>query len=164
MKQKDIIGFENYQITDDGKVWSKISNKFLKPIEVCGYLRVSLYKNKKLYNKLIHRLVAETFIPNPNNYKEVNHKDENTHNNIVENLEWCEHLYNMRYGTRTQRQINSISKEVFQYTKDLNFINKYKSSTEAERNNPNFNHRGISYACIGKLKTYKGYVWSHNQL
>lgn len=164
MEIKDISGFDNYQITDDGRVWSKKNKIWLKPVEVCGYLRVSLYKNGKMYLKLIHRLVAETFIENPNNYSEINHKDENPKNNNSCNLEWCEHTYNMRYGTRTSRQIDSISKEVYQYTKDLVLVDKYKSCTEAERKNRELNHRGISYACIGKLKTYKGYIWSHKPL
>ena len=65
---KDIINFENYQISDDGRVWSRKSNKWLKPIDVNGYKQASLYKNGKEYKRLVHRLVAEAFIPNPNNY------------------------------------------------------------------------------------------------
>ena len=164
MRQIDIKGFEDYQITDDGRVWSKKSEKYLKPIDVCGYFRISLYKENKLFLKYIHQLVAEAFLSNPNNYKEINHKDEDSHNNFFNNLEWCDHTYNIRYGTRTKRQIDSISKKVYQYTKTLNLVKEYKSCTEAERENPNFNHRGISYACIGKLKTYKGYIWSHKPL
>ena len=164
MNQIDITKFENYQITDDGRVWSKNSEKYLTPFEVGGYLRVSLYRDGKCFPMFIHKLVADAFLPNPNNYQEVNHKNENRYDNRVENLEFCTHLYNMRYGTRTQRQIDSISKEVYQYSKSLEFIRKYKSCTEAERENPDFNHRGISYACIGKLKTYKGFIWSHKPI
>lgn len=161
---KDIINFENYQISDDGRVWSKKSNKWLKPIDVNGYKKVSLYKNGKEYQRLVHRLVAEAFIPNPNNYEEINHINEDKSDNRVENLEWCTSSYNIIYGTRIERQINSISKKVFQYSIDNVLLNTYKSCTEAERENPSFNHRGISYACIGKLKTYKGFKWSHSLL
>ncbi|MDY6419359.1 MAG: HNH endonuclease [Succinivibrio dextrinosolvens] len=161
---KDIINFENYQISDDGRVWSKKSNKWLKPIDVNGYKKASLYKNGKLCQRLIHRLVAEAFIPNPNNYEEINHINEDKSDNRVENLEWCTSSYNINYGTRVERQVNSISKKVFQYSIDNVLLNTYKSCTEAERENPSFNHRGISYACIGKLKTYKGFKWSHNLL
>lgn len=161
---KDIINFENYQISDDGRVWSKKSNKWLKPIDVNGYKKASLYKNGKLYQRLIHRLVAEAFIPNPNAYEEINHINEDKSDNRVENLEWCTSSYNINYGTRVERQINSISKKVFQYSIDNVLLNTYKSCTEAERENPSFNHRGISYACIGKLKTYKGFKWSHSLL
>ena len=161
---KDIINFENYQISDDGRVWSKKSNKWLKPIDANGYKKVSLYKNGKLYQRLIHRLVAEAFIPNPNACEEINHINEDKSDNRVENLEWCTSSYNINYGTRVERQINSISKKVFQYSIDNVLLNTYKSCTEAERENPSFNHRGISYACIGKLKTYKGFKWSHSLL
>ena len=161
---KDIINFENYQISDDGRVWSKKSNKWLKPIDVNGYKKASLYKNGKLYQRLVHRLVAEAFIPNPNNYDEINHINEDKSDNRVENLEWCTPSYNINYGTRVERQVNSISKKVFQYSIDNVLLNTYKSCTEAERENPSFNHRGISYACIGKLKTYKGFKWSHSLL
>ena len=161
---KDIINFENYQIYDDGRVWSKKSNKWLKPIDINGYKKVSLYKNGKEYQRLVHRLVAEAFIPNPNNYDEINHINEDKSDNRVENLEWCTPSYNINYGTRIERQVNSISKKVFQYSIDNVLLNTYKSCTEAERENPSFNHRGISYACIGKLKTYKGFKWSHSLL
>ena len=161
---KDIINFENYQISDDGRVWSKKSNKWLKPIDVNGYKKASLYKNGKEYQRLVHRLVAEAFIPNPNNYEEINHVNEDKSDNRVENLEWCTPSYNINYGTRIERQINSISKKVFQYSIDNVLLNTYKSCTEAERENPSFNHRGISYACIGKLKTYKRFKWSHSLL
>lgn len=161
---KDIINFENYQISDDGRVWSKKSNKWLKPIDVNGYKKASLYKNGKEYQRLVHRLVAEAFIPNPNNYDEINHINEDKSDNRVENLEWCTPNYNINYGTRIERQVNSISKKVFQYSIDNVLLNTYKSCTEAERENPSFNHRGISYACIGKLKTYKGFKWSHSLL
>ena len=163
MQQIDIKGFENYQITDDGRVWSKKSKKFLKPIDIGGYKRVTLYSDK-MHLKFIHRLVAEAFIPNPFNLPEINHKDENKSNNKIENLEWCDRKYNASYGKRTQNQINSISKTVYQYTKNFELLNVYKSCIEAERNNKNLNHRGISSACIGKLKTYKGYIWSHKPL
>ena len=164
MRQIDIKNFENYQITDDGRVWSKTANKYLKPVDAGKYRKVTLYSEGRVAQPTIHYLVASAFVPNPENLPEINHRDENTHNNTAENLEWCSHIYNMRYGTRTQRQIDSISKEVYQYTKDLELVHTYKSCTEAERENPQFNHRGISYACIGKLKTYKGYIWSHKPL
>lgn len=158
---KDIKGFDNYQVTDDGRVWSKKSRKFLKQSDLNGYKVVTLYNSKKAKNYLVHRLVATEFLENPCNYKEINHRDENKANNSVENLEWCDHSYNINYGTRNERQIDSISKRIYQYTKDLKLVNVYKSSIEAERQCEGFNHRGISYACIGKLKTYKGYIWSH---
>lgn len=73
-----------------------------------GYCLVKLSSNNKAVEKKVHRLVAEAFIPNPNNYDCVNHKDENPLNNNVENLEWCNHSYNNTYGTRIERQSKSI--------------------------------------------------------
>lgn len=66
-------------------------------------MNVSLFKNGKKKNKLVHRLVAEAFIENKKNYPQINHKDENTLNNMVENLEWCTQKYNNNYGTYRER-------------------------------------------------------------
>ena len=89
--QKDIKGFENYQITDDGKVWSKKSKKYLSPQTNNKYPYVPLSLNGVKYNKNIHRLVAEAFIENKDNKPEVDHiiplSDGGTNN--VSNLRWC---------------------------------------------------------------------------
>ena len=78
-----------YLVSSKGRVFSKYSNKILKPdISNCGYLRVDIYKNKKHKKISVHRLVAIAFINNPNNLPEVNHKDGDKTNNSVENLEW----------------------------------------------------------------------------
>lgn len=95
--------FPNYIVRSNGVILNK-NGRTLHQFEKRNYKNVWLYKNKKRYFKLVHRLVAETFIPNKNNYKEVNHKDENTFNNCVENLEWCDRTYNANYGTLKQRQ------------------------------------------------------------
>ena len=110
---KDIKDFSNYEISNLGRIKSKEkydSINRLKPeiilktrITTNGYEGVSLTKEGKRYNKEIHRLVAETFIPNPENYPVVNHKDEDKLNNKVDNLEWCTISYNNSYGTRLKR-------------------------------------------------------------
>lgn len=111
-EQKDIIGFEGrYAINTDGCVWSYKSKKYLKPrYTQKGYARVHLGLNTDYY---VHRLVAETFIPNPDNLPFVNHKDENKRNNKAVNLEWCKQIYNDTYGTRGER----ISKSLKEYYK-----------------------------------------------
>lgn len=93
---KQIENFPQYYITSFGRVWSTISNQWLTPtIDKRGNhcrLYVSLGRGNKKY---IHRLVAEAFIPNPNNLPEVDHKDTNGMNNYVSNLQWCTHQKNM---------------------------------------------------------------------
>lgn len=112
---KDIEGYEGlYQVSNEGRVksfWSG-KEKILKQHNCKGYLEVGLYKKEdKQKYKLIHRLVAETFIPNPNNLPQINHKDENKTNNSVDNLEWCSRSYNINYGSRNEKvgKKNSIS-------------------------------------------------------
>lgn len=106
---KDIPNYEGlYSITEDGQVWSYRKKRFLKPYDNgIGYQTVSLFKDKIGKQLLVHRLVAITYIPNPNNYPEVNHKDEKKWHNEVSNLEWCDHIYNNNYGTRNQRMGNT---------------------------------------------------------
>lgn len=101
---KDVKGFEGrYQVSNTGKVKSlvrKIPILLKQKTDKRGYKRVSLGEK---HTKLVHRLVAESFIDNPFNLPEVNHKDEQPCNNNVENLEWCTHRYNITYGTCQQR-------------------------------------------------------------
>lgn len=108
---KDIPNYENlYQVSNYGRVRSlhnRFKNKtYLKGCKNSkGYLLVTLCKNhtQKAFN--IHRLVAEAFIPNPNNLPCVNHIDENKINNIFTNLEWCTYQYNNTYGHRLEKSI-----------------------------------------------------------
>ena len=102
---KDIPGYESlYAITEDGKVWSYKNKRFLKTRKGSDdYIRAYLCKDKKGFNVLVHRLVAMTYLPNPDNLPEVNHKDENPSNPHVSNLEWCTREYNINYGTALQR-------------------------------------------------------------
>ena len=107
---RDIKGYEGkYQVSSLGRVKSLGNNKskkekILKPGKnKLDYLYVILCKNGESKGFLVHRLVAEAFVNNPNEYKCVNHKDENKTNNCVDNLEWCTHKYNNTYGTRLER-------------------------------------------------------------
>ena len=113
---RDIKGYEGlYQVSNLGRVKSLIrgtGNQFrfskveviLKPhLTKKGYFRLSLSKNNKRKSFQVHRLVAEAFIPNPNNYPQVNHKDENKTNNCVDNLEWCTNKYNCNYGNHGEK-------------------------------------------------------------
>ena len=108
---KDIEGYEGrYQVSSLGRIKSLRDNhgnyreKILdiKPNK-CGYKEVRLSKNSKKKPYLVHRLVAIHFISNPNNYPQINHKDENKSNNCVSNLEWCTQKYNNNYGTHNKK-------------------------------------------------------------
>lgn len=100
---KDISGYENYQVSDTGIIINKKTKRKLRQYDKKGYLNVSLFKNGKKKNKLVHRLVAEAFIENINKYPQVNHKNENTYDNCVDNLEWCTAKYNSNYGTHKDK-------------------------------------------------------------
>ena len=114
---KEITDFPIYEVSNTGKFrvkdhYVKIFNKHNRlikqhiintPLNNAGYKIAQMRYNGKIRNTTIHRLVAETFIPNPNNYTQVNHKDENKLNNAVDNLEWCTKKYNMNYGTIKSR-------------------------------------------------------------
>lgn len=116
--EKRIVNFEDYGITDDGKV---ISYKYKTPKQLAtwyqasGYENIKLSKNNQTYHCLVHRLVAEAFIPNPNNYLEINHIDGNPKNNHVSNLEWSDRKYNLEQTqmkfTRNFRKCRLIKKD-----------------------------------------------------
>lgn len=101
----DIKDYEGlYQVSNFGRVKSSYTNRILKGRkDKGGYLLVNLYKNKVSYTKAIHRLVAQAFIPNPDNKPQVNHIDENKTNNMVSNLEWMTAKENTNHGTRNER-------------------------------------------------------------
>lgn len=97
-----IKGFENYLITKEGQLFSKNKNKFMsKNIKNTGYLQVNLYKDGKLKTKLIHRLVADAYINNPNKLKQVNHINGIKDDNRVENLEWVSAKQNTIHAWET---------------------------------------------------------------
>ena len=112
---KDIKGYEGlYAVSSCGKVWSYTNNRFLIPRHQrrTGYDKVHLGKDGKIRDFLVHRLVAEAFIPNPENKPQVNHRDENKTNNHVENLEWVTRRENLNYGTHNIRVAKANSKAV----------------------------------------------------
>lgn len=165
---KDIEGFEGrYQISSLGRVKSFLvdteNGMILKPM-VCtnGYLRIDLRNNGKYYKFLVHRVVAETFLPNPNNFEYVNHKDESRDNNCVDNLEWCTPKYNANYGTAKQRIADAKSKPIVQYEKNGDYLKTWKSSMEVQRT-LGFDRSSILRCCMGKQATSYKYIWQYAQ-
>ena len=153
---KDIPSWEEtYEINENGEVRNKITGNYIKgDINNGGYYRVCLYRKPRKQRYFRHRLVAELFIPNPNNYKEVNHKDEDKTNNSVDNLEWCSAKYNSNYGTRNERMSKSLtnniytSREVDVYDLDMNFIETLPSSKECGRKYK-VHHSNVRNCCNG---------------
>lgn len=123
-----------------------------------GYLRVCLCKNNKKSSCIVHRLVAEAFIPNTYNLPHINHKDEIKTNNCVENLEWCDNKYNDNYGDRNNKISNAVSKSVLQFDLNGNLIKKWKGARQVQKE-LGFFSSNISKACKGELITAYGYKW-----
>ena len=139
-----------------------------------GYLKVQLSKNGKRKTCLVHRLIAETFLDNPENLPEVNHIDEDKTNNFVflnedgtvnkekSNLEWKSHKDNINHGTRNERVSKALtngklSKRVLQLSLSGDLIREWESTQECERNG--FYSSNVSACCNGKLPHYKGFLW-----
>lgn len=175
---KDIEGYEGlYQVSNLGRVRSvdryvrtsrgnglkPVKGKIIKQAVLSGYVCVRLHKNNKEKTHLVHRLVANAFIPNHNNLPEINHKDENKQNNLISNLEWCDRAYNVHYGTGIKRNKESqSSKPVLCYSLDGNLIEQYNSIREAS-NATGAGRTNISFCCQNKPK-YKsagGFKWRY---
>ena len=162
MNWKIIEGFTDYKVNENGEVYSIKRNKILKQYEKKNYLGVYLYQDNKRKFKAVHRLVAESFIDNPYNLPQVNHKDENSMNNNVSNLEWCTQKYNMNYGTCPYRIGKANSKIIAQFDKSGNFIKNYNSIIEAERQT-NISNGTICDVLKGRRKSAGGFLWEYAQ-
>lgn len=156
-------------VSKDGEIFIDIkTKKYPNGKRTYGYPNGDGYwfvchDNKKFR---IHRLVAETYIDNPNNLPIVNHKDEDTSNNNVNNLEWCTHSYNINYGTAQQRRKEKLCgrpvyiKPINQLDLSGNVIATFKSISDAGRK-LNLNKENISMCLNGKRKTHGGYKWQY---
>lgn len=166
---KEVPGYEGlYEVSDKGQVrslnYSRTGQtKVLKPSKnPRGYHYVNLCKDGRQKSSTVHRLVAQAFIPNPMVLPMVNHKNEDKTDNRVDNLEWCDHRYNINYGTRNERVAKTMSKPVLQFDKSGNFVKEWPSVSEVERQTGWFN-TCISACCLGKRKTAYGFVWRHSE-
>ena len=155
---KSIAGYEGlYEVSDLGRVKSLKYGKerILKPEKNnCGYLRVCLRKYEQNKGLLVHRLVAEAFIPNPNNLETVNHKDEVKTNNVASNLEWMSREDNVAYSRPQweKRGVQMLDKSTGELLATFPSINEAWRVT-------GINHCNISLCCNGKLKSAGGYIW-----
>jgi hypothetical protein len=191
---KPVVGYEGlYEVSNLGRVKSLgntlkcsrfkgIVTIMRQEVTKLGYCRVALRKDKKYKHWSVHRLVAITFLPNPDNLPVVNHKDENPSNNCVDNLEWCTHQYNLTYGTARKRGAETFKKsnvgkchyykglatknrlKVGSYEKPVHqidpvtgdIIQTFRSISEAERT---FNTKHVTSVVNGRRPRAKGYFW-----
>lgn len=145
-----------YEVSSLGKV-RNLKGKILKTyIQNCGYEQIKVAFNNT--HKQIHRLVAEAFIPNPENLPEVNHINEIKSDNRVENLEWCSREYNYKYGTGQQRAKKNNQEKNGKRVKAIKGDKEYYfiSVKEAERQ-LGLNHANIFSCLKGRIKTTGGY-------
>lgn len=187
---KKVVGYEEYhEVSNYGRVkflgynngnvkngYPKILKQFFPNNRGC-YWFVDLYKNGKTKHKRVHRLVAEAFLPNPDNLPEVNHKDENKKNPHLDNLEWCTRKYNANYGTMPERmrelmrrrrnagyknKIGVKHKEVHQYDLEGKYIATYNSQKEAGLIT-GINSNNICDVCKGRALSAGGFIWTYTK-
>ena len=150
---KKIEGFENYSVSDQGRVRNDKSERILKHGKYLkGYLLVGLFKNGKKYGKRVHRLVAEHFIPNPENRPQVNHKNGIKSDNRLQNLEWCTESENMKHAFKTGLCLSSKLTEV-QVLKIRQLL------TQGLTQKAIGDLFGVGGSTIGNIKT--GKLWGH---
>lgn len=160
---KKIDGFDKYYISKTGVILdtdydkTKMCKLLKLQSSVEGYKIIQLTNNGKIFNKRVHRLVAETYIPNPDNLPQVNHKDEDKANNNVDNLEWCSAKYNSNYGTRTERVRKKRNKKVLAYNLNGDFLFELESASYGKK--LGFSQGHISACCRGERKTHKNIIW-----
>lgn len=181
---KDIKDFEKrYMVSNYGRIksLSKFVNnnpkskeigyyskeKILKTFDnTKGYKLVKLYKDNKKYIKKVHRLVAETFIPNIENKPQVNHIDGNKQNNNIYNLEWVTNKENIKHAWENnmcKKRIgkeNKLSKKVYQFDLNNNFIKEWSSVEEARKT---LHISNISSVCNKKRNKAGGYIWRYGK-
>ena len=165
---RDSVEFKNlYRVSNLGRVLSVRRGKAIirkQRTNRQGYkiITTTIAKGKTV-SRYVHRLVAEAFIPNPNNLPCIIHKDENPSNNRVDNLEWCTHKYKNNYGTRNQKLSKSKRKKVFLTLNGINggrLYMAFPSMSEAS------NYTGIcacsiSACCIKRQKTAHNLIWRY---
>ena len=176
---KDVVGYEGlYQVSNLGRVKSVITwngyeylkkEKIMKPFEnKRGYKSIGFTKDGKTITYRLHRIVAQAFIPNPENKPIINHKNGVKSDNRVENLEWCTYSENTIHAIKTGLMVpkkggqDKRSVSVNQFDKSGQFIKKWDSISEIKRE-LNYDKKAIISCCKGKLhyNTAYGYKWEY---
>lgn len=161
---KDVVGYEGrYQVSNLGKIASS-RHELNQATNNRGYKTVSLYKNGKTQRKTVHRLVADAFIPNPFNFPQINHIDENKENNSVSNLEWCTpSVNNLKYHQNHPNEKKNGKRKrfhIFQLTVDGNIVKEWENFRQIFLET-GMSDWSISECCRGNRKTAYGYKWQY---
>lgn len=180
---RDVVGYEEtYMVSSYGRIMSKcrrVRNRYsyktvlprlLNPHKRKGngmnysILEMKLWKGSSGKTFLLHRLIANAFLENPNNFEEIDHIDGDTSNNAVSNLRWCNHTTNVNNPITRQRnslakrgRLNTMKSKAVVQIKDNTLVKVFPSMSEAEREG--FNHAKVSDCCAKKKPQYKGYRW-----
>ena len=154
-----IEGFDNYEVSNLGKVRNIKTGIVLKPrLHRNGYLMHQLCENNKRKFLYLHRIIATAFIDNPEEKPCVNHIDENKLNNDLSNLEWCTVRENLVHGTRMKRIAEKNFKKVIQLDLNDNVLNVFESIKQAGQETGVF-ATSISACCNGRIKSSGGFKW-----
>ena len=149
---RSIDRYPSYEVSTEGRVRRIGATCARKPVRLKnGYMSIMFYRNKKYCLEYVHRLVAEAFLPREEGKTQVNHKDLDRGNNKVENLEWCDAMYNVQY---------SQSRRVEQLTLRGEHVATYRGVRDAERA-MHVGHGRIGLCALGGAKTAHGYMWRY---
>lgn len=162
MNWRPIPDFEDrYSVSDSGQVWSLLRHKVLKPmIDRYGYEKVVLCKDGKMFYRTVHRLVAQAFVPNPDNLKTVNHINEDKTDNRAVNLEWLSIADNDNHGTRNERMADAKCLHPVEQVLADGTVVAYKGVKDASRKT-GINRCCIALCCKNIRKTAGGYKWRY---
>lgn len=164
-----------YHVSNFGRIKSLTGHRYKedtilnRKLDSKGYCIFSLSKNKIRCFIPLHQLIAMVFITNPNNYIEINHKDEDPSNNCVDNLEWCDRKYNNNYGNRLEKVGKSISKTKCEtistpvdcYTLDDKFIKHYEALVHVELDGHMHGH--VRECCLGIRNKHHNLKWKYSE-
>lgn len=157
--------FNGYVVTKTGRVISLNYKRKGMPKDIKlqpnrnGYLRAPITYDNKQHFLFVYRLVAKLFLPNPEKYPEINHKNEKRDDNRLENLEWCNRAYNISYGTCRKRAGISRCRRIKQVELNGRVVKIWESIKSTQ--DGGFNIAAVCSCARKRLKTHSGYKWEY---